>query len=47
MSSCPVRVSRVQLIGPEYVLSEVVVRCLLIAQCTPILEWEPRFIPQV
>jgi hypothetical protein len=47
MSCWPVRASRALLIGHEYILSEVVVRYLSIAQCTPILEWEPRFIPWV
>jgi hypothetical protein len=47
MSCCPIQASRALLIGSEYVLSEVVVRCLSIAQCTPVLELEPRFVPQV
>jgi hypothetical protein len=36
MSYCFVRASRALLIGPGYVASMVVVRYLLIAQCTPI-----------
>jgi hypothetical protein len=36
MSCCPIQVSRALLIGPGYILSEVVVRCLSIAQCAPI-----------
>jgi hypothetical protein len=46
MSYCPVQASRAMLIGFEYVLSEVVVRCLSIAQRTSILEQEPQFVPQ-
>jgi hypothetical protein len=47
MSYCPIRASRGLLIGLEYILSEVVVRCLSIAQCAPVLEREPWFVPQV
>jgi hypothetical protein len=47
MLYCPVRASRAMLIGPGYVLSEVVVRCLSIAQHAPVQELEPWFIPQV
>jgi hypothetical protein len=47
MSCCLIQASRALLIGPEYILSEVVVRCLSIAQRAPVLEWEPRFVPQV
>jgi hypothetical protein len=46
ISCCPIRASRALLIGPEYVLFEVVVCCLSIAKCAPILEWEPQFVPQ-
>jgi hypothetical protein len=47
MSCCPIRASRALLIGPEYVLSEVVVCYLSIAQRTPVLEREPQFGPQI
>jgi hypothetical protein len=47
MSCCTIQASRALLIGHEYVISEVVVHCLSIAQRAPILEWEPRFIPLV
>jgi hypothetical protein len=47
MSCCPIRASRALLIGTEHVLSEVVVRCLSIAQRAPVLEREPRFVPRV
>jgi hypothetical protein len=47
MSYCPVRASRAMLIRFEYILSVLVVCCLSIAQCAPILEQEPWFIPQV
>jgi hypothetical protein len=47
MSWCTSQASRVLLIGSEYVLSEVVVHSLSIAQCALILEWEPQFVPQV
>jgi hypothetical protein len=46
-SYIPTRASRALLIGPGYVLSEVVVYCLLITQRAPVLEREPRFVPQV
>jgi hypothetical protein len=46
MSYCPVWASRALLIRPEYILSEVAVWCLLITQRTPVLEREPRFVPQ-
>jgi hypothetical protein len=46
MSCCPVRSSRVLLIGPGCILFEVVVRCLSITPCAPVLEQEPRFVPQ-
>jgi hypothetical protein len=45
MLCCPVRACRALLIGSEHVLSEAVVHCLSIAQRTPILEREPRFVP--
>jgi hypothetical protein len=41
MSYYPIRSSRAMLIGPGYVLSEVVVCCLSIAQYAPVLEREP------
>jgi hypothetical protein len=41
MSCCPVGASRALLIGPKFVLSDVVVRCLSIAQHAPVLEREP------
>jgi hypothetical protein len=47
MSCCPVRANRALLIGPKYILSEVVARYLSIAQCAPFLEPEPRFGLQV
>jgi hypothetical protein len=47
MSCCPIRASRAVLIGPEYILSEVVVHCLLITPRAPILEREPRFVLHV
>jgi hypothetical protein len=47
MSYWPIQASRALLIGHEYILSEVVVRYLSIAQYTSILEWEPQFIPWV
>jgi hypothetical protein len=47
MSCCPIQACRALLIGPKYVLFEVVVHCLSIAQCTSVLEREPWFIPQV
>jgi hypothetical protein len=47
MSYCSIWASRALLIGPRYVPSEVVVRCLSIAQCTLILEWEPQSVPLV
>jgi hypothetical protein len=40
MSCCHIWASCALLIGLEYVLSEVVVSCLSIAQHAPILEWE-------
>jgi hypothetical protein len=46
MSCCPVPSSRALLIGPGCILSEVVVCCSSIAPCAPVLEREPRFIPQ-
>jgi hypothetical protein len=46
MSCCLVRACRALLIGPEYIIFEAAVRCLSIAQCTLILEREPRFVPQ-
>jgi hypothetical protein len=46
MSCCPVRACSALLIGSEYVLFEAAVRVLTIAQRTPVLEREPRFIPQ-
>jgi hypothetical protein len=47
MSCCPIQASHVLLIGPKYVISVVVVCCLSIPQCTPVLKREPRFVPQV
>jgi hypothetical protein len=47
MSCCPIRASRALLIEFEYVLFEVVVYCLSIAQCAPVLKREPQFVPQV
>jgi hypothetical protein len=47
MSCCPIQASRAMLIGSGYVLSEVVVRCLSIAQHALVHVLEPRFIPQV
>jgi hypothetical protein len=47
MSCCPVRARRALVIGPKYVYSEVVVHCLPITQCAPVLEREPRFVPRV
>jgi hypothetical protein len=47
MSCCPVWASRAMLIGPAYVLSEVVMCCLSIAQRALVLEQEPRFASQV
>jgi hypothetical protein len=44
MSYCPVQASCALLIGSEYILYEVVVCCLSIAQCAPVLEWEPQFV---
>jgi hypothetical protein len=41
MLYCLVRASRALLIGPGYVLSEVMVRCLSIAQHAPVQELEP------
>jgi hypothetical protein len=41
----PVRASRALLFRPEYILSEVVVHWLSIAQRAPVLEREPRFVP--
>jgi hypothetical protein len=41
MSCFPVRTSCALLIGPRYVLSEVVVRCLSITQRAPVVEREP------
>jgi hypothetical protein len=43
----PVWISCALLIGSEYVLSEMVVHCFLIAQSAPVLEREPRFVPRV
>jgi hypothetical protein len=45
MTCCSVRASRALLIGSEYVLTEVAVCCLSIAQRAPVLEREPRFVP--
>jgi hypothetical protein len=47
MSCSPVWSSRALLIGYEYILFEVMVCCLSIAQYAPILEREPQFVPQV
>jgi hypothetical protein len=47
ISCCHVRASRALLIGHAYILSGVVVHCLSIAQRAPVLEREPRFVPQV
>jgi hypothetical protein len=47
MLYCSIQASRALLIGLEYILSEVVVRCLSIAQCALVWEREPRSIPQV
>jgi hypothetical protein len=47
MSCCSVRASCALLIGLEYILSEVVVRCLSVAQHVQIWEWEPQSVPQV
>jgi hypothetical protein len=47
MSCCSIQASSALLFGLEYILSEVVVRCLSIAQCTPVWEREPRFVLQV
>jgi hypothetical protein len=47
MSCCPIRASRAILIVAKYVLSKVVVYCLLIAQYAPVLERETQFVPQV
>jgi hypothetical protein len=47
MSCCPVRAGCALLIRLEHVLIELVVRCLSIAQCTPILDWESRSVPLV
>jgi hypothetical protein len=47
MSCCLIQASRALLIGLEYILSEVVVCYLSIAQRASVLEWEPRFVPQV
>jgi hypothetical protein len=40
MSCCPVQTCRALLIEPEYVLFEVAVCCLPIAQRAPVLEQE-------
>jgi hypothetical protein len=47
MSCWHVRASRALLIGLEYILSEVVVCYLSIAQCAPVLERESQFVPWV
>jgi hypothetical protein len=47
MSCWPVQASRALLIRFEYILSEVVVCCLSIAQCAPVLERESQFVPWV
>jgi hypothetical protein len=47
MSCCHVRVSRALLNRLEYILSEVVVRYLSIAERAPVQEREARSIPQV
>jgi hypothetical protein len=47
MSFCPVQTNRALLIGHEFVLFEVVICCLSIAQRALVLEREPRFAPQV
>jgi hypothetical protein len=47
MSCCPVWASRAMLIGSAYVLSEMVMCCLSIAQRALVLEQEPRFASQV
>jgi hypothetical protein len=47
MSCCPIWAGCALLIGLEQVPIEVVVRCLLIAQCTLIMDWESRSIPLV
>jgi hypothetical protein len=47
MSYCPTRASHALLIGLEYILSEVVVCCLSIAQRAPVWERESRSVPQV
>jgi hypothetical protein len=46
MSCCPIQACRALLIGPEYILFGVAVRCLSIAQHAPVLEREPQFVPQ-
>jgi hypothetical protein len=45
MSCCPIQASCALLIGPEYILSEVVVRFLSIPQRAPVLEQEPLICP--
>jgi hypothetical protein len=47
MSCYPIRASRALLIGPKYAISDVVVCCLSIIQCAPVLEREHQFILQV
>jgi hypothetical protein len=47
MSCCSVRASHVLLIVHEYVPFELVVRCSSIAQRTPVLQRETRFVSRV
>jgi hypothetical protein len=47
MSCCSIQASRALLIGFEYVLSEVVMHCLSIAQCALVLERELLSVSQV
>jgi hypothetical protein len=47
MMCCPVQASRALLIELEYILSEVVMCFLSIAQCAPVRERESQSVPQV